>query len=784
MPSRARSLVPNPPWVTQAITAAWESLTTKVKPEWIPRLEDVHSARGHVVGDFQEYGCGAYGCVYPTLDPGVVLKVTTDETEAEFAAYLSKDLVAPIVTTYRMVMSLPAEHEGRRIYLLWRESADDVGGIVEGSNESNMIWNQHKAAQKAYNLLFDGVGGPKLERALAEWKHRTQQMAMYPELGFVAGGMLAVFDQQGIFFGDIHAGNLGRVLRNGKPTWVISDPGHVAVIGEQHEREHLAIQQADDGGRARTHRQSIGSRETETDHRANPYQEGVGSWKAPQIFADTLNARMLRLLWERGSMTQAEFMQRYHKVGAQLMGERRSTRLTEGNTAFLNNLGRYVRGYSVMPGDWLRESEGLVPLKGGAVSVSGPGAYGRLEATRQQAVKYLLPIERRIDGNPIDGQGWQRRRDTWHRATDKKIILHWVGPTVDEWLAALTTAELDKAYQSMDRIAVGSGDPLDATWLARIHAEVVKRGGGTVDHRPTRNPPARSTDDLDATIQNLLRDADPGAMEAIRDACLEQGDFATILAGVGERMFEKAYKNDPHAKLKVWLLWNATFDVFAEPEQEDPGGHFENAEDVAFARTADEYNVWPWCSVTVQATYGEHVGEDHLGGCSYEDQYAFTRLRGYYYDDMKRSAVDDLISEMSDHLIETLSNNVVAGRLEVAPMKDLGQGQGERSVEWFLWGRSQRTATGDGWHAYQRTYRLEYQNHRWNFASDYGGDFADNLAYAAVGAYLTLPVLHVRDRPPELVERAVSRAMDGKAIKRLVDEGGYVGRPAKKRRKR
>ena len=40
--------------------------------------------------------------------------------------------------------------------------------------------------------------------------------------------MIKVLDKDGVFFGDIHDGNLGLV--NGK--WLIVDPGHVAVITE------------------------------------------------------------------------------------------------------------------------------------------------------------------------------------------------------------------------------------------------------------------------------------------------------------------------------------------------------------------------------------------------------------------------------------------------------------------------------------------------------------------------------------------------------------------------
>jgi streptomycin 6-kinase len=39
-------------------------------------------------------------------------------------------------------------------------------------------------------------------------------------------GLEKVWDEQHIFFGDIHTGNVGMV--DGQ--WVITDPGHVAVV--------------------------------------------------------------------------------------------------------------------------------------------------------------------------------------------------------------------------------------------------------------------------------------------------------------------------------------------------------------------------------------------------------------------------------------------------------------------------------------------------------------------------------------------------------------------------
>jgi hypothetical protein len=226
------SLKQNPPWVTHVLADAFESLSSQVPPQWLPELENVRGGpRGTLVAEIQEFGCGAYGCVLPTLDPAVVLKVTTDDTEADFASQLAADLVTPICVEYYMAVALSARHAGRPIFLLWRESADDVGNLaaVLGPEAEKLIDAQHVAAQAAYKALYEKQDARDL---LRRWEHACGQMAAAGELGTLATGMLEVYRKQRVFFGDIHAGNLGRVFRGSeRGQWVITDPGHVAVIG-------------------------------------------------------------------------------------------------------------------------------------------------------------------------------------------------------------------------------------------------------------------------------------------------------------------------------------------------------------------------------------------------------------------------------------------------------------------------------------------------------------------------------------------------------------------------
>lgn len=215
---------PNPAWVTKSIANAYDTITDRVPPKWMPKLTDASQQRGIFKAKLKEYGCGAYGCVLPTLDDHTVLKVTQDQTEADFAARWSHELVVPVVVDYRLVMELATRHKGKPIWLLWRESADKVGEM----DDNPLIADQHRRAQIAYQEMYRT--GTTATGAIRAWRSAVRDMAQDPSLAYLASGMMRVYDEQGIFFGDVHGGNVGRCLRNGKPEWVIVDPGHVSVV--------------------------------------------------------------------------------------------------------------------------------------------------------------------------------------------------------------------------------------------------------------------------------------------------------------------------------------------------------------------------------------------------------------------------------------------------------------------------------------------------------------------------------------------------------------------------
>ena len=128
----------NPEWVDEVVAQNLRELTYRAPrsaevvyeqhqddPGWgdYARPEHLHAP---------ELGCGAYGCVLRTTVPGVVLKITSDPTEALFVQLLKdKGLSNTLgITSYYGSSLLEGRREGRAVYALWREEADDVGELV------------------------------------------------------------------------------------------------------------------------------------------------------------------------------------------------------------------------------------------------------------------------------------------------------------------------------------------------------------------------------------------------------------------------------------------------------------------------------------------------------------------------------------------------------------------------------------------------------------------------------------------------------------------------------
>jgi len=265
----------NPPWTTRALARDWSAMQAQVAPEWMPVFSKPHaSKKGELVVTLDALGCGAYGCVLPTSDPAVVLKVTSDDSEAKFATEILPDkseIAKDGFVHYLDTAALHSEHKGSELTALWRQSAEDVGNLADvepdlvplvdhswsvaqvaleqivtaGEDaddllqeaaaipadpanifEANIDLEGYEVADQIYD---SGTDAEQVARALDYFRSANEQMKGTP-LARVGAALNALLDE-GVFVGDVHEGNLGRVVDDdGNEDWVITDPGNVIIL--------------------------------------------------------------------------------------------------------------------------------------------------------------------------------------------------------------------------------------------------------------------------------------------------------------------------------------------------------------------------------------------------------------------------------------------------------------------------------------------------------------------------------------------------------------------------
>lgn len=269
---------PNPPiWLAEVLGRNWTNMASYLGGRgWMPLAETATNQSSKIVLEFEEYGCGVYGCVIPTQDRDVVFKVTSDTSEVEFFRDVLPTLGDPadlaIVTFYDSI-DLVGEWKHRPIAGVWRESADQIGYLAKAMGAiPDLIHIQKDAASMAYHHLHHAKkDAPKVyaealrqrERALEHldgvvdvavmfkarmtaWeKSGIDILALLLALHELTAEALAVTEllgpfgktlltclEHGVVLGDVHADNLGLVVRGGEELWVVTDPGQVAVLGK------------------------------------------------------------------------------------------------------------------------------------------------------------------------------------------------------------------------------------------------------------------------------------------------------------------------------------------------------------------------------------------------------------------------------------------------------------------------------------------------------------------------------------------------------------------------
>lgn len=293
-----------PAWSDEIIHRNWSELVRVLPYRWLPRTDET--------GEMFEYGCGSWGCVYPANDPGVVFKLTTDPSEAEFVAtsmrlevpagivryeyiaMLDGRAVSPGDTEKQQQGRLAGRPEHRPVYVLVRETAEDIGAFKVQEGEEGGDTEQRRKASlglrlfresadfirqairahqdeapellaRAARILRHGTTALQLVRAdslySGAWLRQQNLRAEDPVIVVpreadadelvaqmhnlaidsakairdlpdmdLLGGALLHYLDLGLLLCDVHLKNVGRVERFHRWEWAITDPGHMVRL--------------------------------------------------------------------------------------------------------------------------------------------------------------------------------------------------------------------------------------------------------------------------------------------------------------------------------------------------------------------------------------------------------------------------------------------------------------------------------------------------------------------------------------------------------------------------
>ncbi len=174
-------------WFDRLIATYRRQVRRTLGDEWLPRTDPRSSDLPLL------YGCGGYGCVFPTVRADTVLKVTRDVEEATYVACaLTGGLATEGVVRYVRGFELPEYDAGdgydERCFFLWREEVYPVGsrGLVEFSAvEAERVLVSADTLQLllalrswggfARETAYDLICGGDLPRAVNAWKASARE---------------------------------------------------------------------------------------------------------------------------------------------------------------------------------------------------------------------------------------------------------------------------------------------------------------------------------------------------------------------------------------------------------------------------------------------------------------------------------------------------------------------------------------------------------------------------------------------------------------------------------
>ena len=263
----------------------------KTQSESVEKMLAKWLKKNQTTKGFKEYGAGHYGVVYPTQKPGIVCKITTDQTEAQFVANaISLNKRPAGIVKYHAVFRFSGKsHKRRPVYIVWRDEAHPPVLASDGSHAGivyqnalhstkhvasiirsmitgmfsrvkamgvSSVWKRVAVAKNMeerefyfflpeqsldmdkpttiYNWLlkFKGLRIP-MENKLAAlfWLFKNGCDNLDMSHGFSPGHALWWYFENDMLLADVHANN---VMKDQDGNWDISDPGHMIELSDRY----------------------------------------------------------------------------------------------------------------------------------------------------------------------------------------------------------------------------------------------------------------------------------------------------------------------------------------------------------------------------------------------------------------------------------------------------------------------------------------------------------------------------------------------------------------------
>lgn len=235
-----------PRGLTKVVQRHWDHIDTVIT-DALSQVEDIGLPALHGILPTEEdvYGCGSWGCAWPTNYDRWTLKITADPTEGPINQLVLEDKnlrESPGIAYILGVWELSERvWKGKYpVYVILRENIQPLG---------YNYWDNSRSQQKAEDMLWKAkLLGEKLnattgrrERLYHEWDGLMLELENTHEAYMIGTFMTQFYDTFGGALADIHRNNVGKRnhylndlgLYDHEPSdeaWVAFDLGHSAGI--------------------------------------------------------------------------------------------------------------------------------------------------------------------------------------------------------------------------------------------------------------------------------------------------------------------------------------------------------------------------------------------------------------------------------------------------------------------------------------------------------------------------------------------------------------------------